>query len=574
MDILEMSDLEKIVYKNALLNAIKHKGNANIGAVIGAIMSSEPDLRKDAKKIGQIAGKIVSQVNNMSIDNQKLEIANLGVEIEDKVSNNLKYKEKGLVELPGSHRNVVMRFAPNPSGPLHIGHARAAVPNEEYVERYDGKLILRIEDTDPKRIYLPAYNMIQEDLKWLGVNIDEIYYQSDRFPIYYKYAEELIKIGAAYMCQCEGGEFKKLKDACEPCPCRNKSPEENMEIWRKFSNMKSGQAVLRIKTDITHKNPAIRDWVAMRIVEEEHPRIGRKYKIYPMMNFSVAIDDHLMGMTHVLRGKDHLANSEKQKYLYEHMGWDVPEFIHYGRLKMEDIPLSTSKAMAGIEEGNYMGWDDPRLGTLRAIARRGIQSKTIHDLIVEIGVKMSDSAISWKKIYGLNRNILEEKANRYFFVPNPKKININDLNIKTSNESHNEDNIEVIERPLHPDHLKRGNRRLVFDGEVYISSNDLNDGVIRLMDAVNINIKNNDISYNSKSFEEARKLKAKIIQWVPANDNIKAKVVMDDASIVEGVCESACKNLDIGDIVQFERFGFARLDEIKDDELIFYFAHK
>jgi len=569
-----MSDLEKIVYKNALLNAIKHKGNANIGAVIGAIMSSEPDLRKDAKKIGQIAGKIVSQVNNMSIDNQKLEIANLGVEIEDKVSNNLKYKEKGLVELPGSHRNVVMRFAPNPSGPLHIGHARAAVPNEEYVERYDGKLILRIEDTDPKRIYLPAYNMIQEDLKWLGVNIDEIYYQSDRFPIYYKYAEELIKIGAAYMCQCEGGEFKKLKDACEPCPCRNKSPEENMEIWRKFSNMKSGQAVLRIKTDITHKNPAIRDWVAMRIVEEEHPRIGRKYKIYPMMNFSVAIDDHLMGMTHVLRGKDHLANSEKQKYLYEHMGWDVPEFIHYGRLKMEDIPLSTSKAMAGIEEGNYMGWDDPRLGTLRAIARRGIQSKTIHDLIVEIGVKMSDSAISWKKIYGLNRNILEEKANRYFFVPNPKKININDLNIKTSNESHNEDNIEVIERPLHPDHLKRGNRRLVFDGEVYISSNDLNDGVIRLMDAVNINIKNNDISYNSKSFEEARKLKAKIIQWVPANDNIKAKVVMDDASIVEGVCESACKNLDIGDIVQFERFGFARLDEIKDDELIFYFAHK
>lgn len=266
--------------------------------------------------------------------------------------------------------------------------------------------------------------MIQEDLEWLNIKIDEIYYQSDRFPIYYEYAEKLIKNGAAYMCQCEGGEFKKLKDACEPCPCRSKSPEKNMDLWREFPNMGAGQAVLRVKTDINHKNPAIRDWVAMRIVEEEHPRIGRKYKVYPMMNFSVAIDDHLMGMTHVLRGKDHLANSEKQKYLYEHMGWDVPEFIHYGRLKMEDIALSTSKAMAGIEEGNYMGWDDPRLGTLRAIARRGIQSKTIHDLMVEIGVKMSDSAISWKKIYGLNRNILEEISNRYFFVPNPKKIKI------------------------------------------------------------------------------------------------------------------------------------------------------
>ncbi len=562
-----MSDLEKIIYKYAILNAVKHNGNANPGAVMGAIMSSEPDLRKDAKKIGPISGKIVAKVNEMAEEDQKREMVNLGLEINNNESNG-KDKEKGLADLPGSHKGVVMRFAPNPSGPLHIGHARAAIPNGEYTERYGGKLILRIEDTDPKRIYPPAYDMIQDDLKWLDIKVDEIYYQSDRFPVYYEYAEKLIEIGAAYMCQCDGGDFKKLKDACEPCPCRSKSPEENMELWKEFPQMEAGQAVLRVKTDIKHKNPAIRDWVAMRIVEEEHPRIGTKYKIYPMMNFSVAIDDHLMGMSHVLRGKDHLANSEKQKYLYEHMGWDVPEFIHYGRLKMEDIALSTSKALAGIEEGVYDGWDDPRLGTLRAIARRGIQSKTIHDLMVEIGVKMSDSAISWKKIYGLNRNILEEIANRYFFVPNPKKVDIKDLNNDMVKE-------EIIERPLHPDHLKRGNRKLIFNGKVFISNNDLNKGITRLMDAVNIDIiDKDDIIYNSKSFEEARELKARIIQWVPADDCIKAKIVMDDASTVEGLCESDCKNLEVGDIVQFERFGFARLDEILDNELIFYFAHK
>lgn len=562
-----MSDLEKIIYKYAILNAVKHNGNANPGAVMGAIMSSEPDLRKDAKKIGPISGKIVAKVNEMAEEDQKREMVNLGLEINNNESNG-KDKEKGLADLPGSHKGVVMRFAPNPSGPLHIGHARAAIPNGEYTERYGGKLILRIEDTDPKRIYPPAYDMIQDDLKWLDIKVDEIYYQSDRFPVYYEYAEKLIEIGAAYMCQCDGGDFKKLKDACEPCPCRSKSPEENMELWKEFPQMEAGQAVLRVKTDIKHKNPAIRDWVAMRIVEEEHPRIGTKYKIYPMMNFSVAIDDHLMGMSHVLRGKDHLANSEKQKYLYEHMGWDVPEFIHYGRLKMEDIALSTSKALAGIEEGVYDGWDDPRLGTLRAIARRGIQSKTIHDLMVEIGVKMSDSAISWKKIYGLNRNILEEIANRYFFVPNPKKVDIKDLNNDMVKE-------EIIERPLHPDHLKRGNRKLIFNGKVFISDNDLNKGITRLMDAVNIDIiDKDDIIYNSKSFEEARELKARIIQWVPADDCIKAKIVMDDASTVEGLCESDCKNLEVGDIVQFERFGFARLDEILDNELIFYFAHK
>ena len=565
-----MDELEKTIYKYALLNAVKHKGNANPGAVMGAIMSNEPELRNVAKKIGPMSGKIVAKVNGMELEQQEIEISNLGIEVEE--GKQSKEKEKGLTDLPGSHDGVVMRFAPNPSGPLHIGHGRAAVPNGEYVERYGGKLILRIEDTDPKRIYPPAYDMIQEDLEWLGIKADEIYYQSDRFPIYYEYAEKLIEIGAAYMCICEAKEFKKLKDNCEACPCRNNSPEENIELWREFPKMDAGQAVLRVKTDINHKNPAIRDWVAMRIVEEEHPRIDTKYKIYPMMNFSVAIDDHLMGMTHVLRGKDHLANSEKQKYLYEHMGWDIPEFIHYGRLKMEDIALSTSKALAGIESGEYGGWDDPRLGTLRAIARRGIQAKTIHDLMVEIGVKMSDSAISWKKIYGLNRNILEKKANRYFFVLNPKKIKITNLE-----EDILEDNLNLpktIERPLHPDYLDRGNRKLVFNGEVYIPSADYNNGITRLMDAVNVTINSNEVAFDSISFEEAREKNARIIQWVPANDNIKVKIVMDDASIVEGLCEIECKNLKIGDIVQFERFGFARLDKIADEELIFYFAHK
>ncbi|MDR0900279.1 MAG: glutamate--tRNA ligase, partial [Methanobrevibacter sp.] len=467
-----MEDLEKTIYKYALLNAAKHKGSANPKALIGAIMSNEPDLRKRAKEIGPIANEITTKVNAMSIEEQNQELSKLGFDSSETNKNNDKKKkadEKGLAELPGSHNNIVMRFAPNPSGPLHIGHARAAIPNGEYVKRYNGKLIIRIEDTDPKRVYPPAYDMIPEDLHWLGIEADEIFYQSDRFPIYYEYAEKLIKKGAAYMCTCQGADFKKLKDQCQECPCRIKSPEENMKLWEKFPEMEAGEAVLRIKTDIQHKNPAIRDWVAMRIVDEEHPRIGTKYRIYPMMNFSVAIDDHLMRMTHVLRGKDHLANSEKQEYLYKHMDWDVPEFIHYGRLKMEDIQLSTSKALEGIENNTYSGWDDPRLGTLRAIARRGIQSKVIHDLIVEIGVKMSDSAISWKKIYGLNRNLLEGIANRYFFVPNPEKVKIANLD-----ELSNIDIPETIKRPLHPNHLDRGNRELVFDGEVYLSKNDMN----------------------------------------------------------------------------------------------------
>ncbi|WP_407375808.1 glutamate--tRNA ligase [Methanobrevibacter sp.] len=556
-----MNDLEEIVYKHALLNAAKHKGSANPGAVMGSIMANEPELRSKAKEIGPLSGKIVAKVNALSPEEQASEMEKYGVEVETKKP---KAKEKGLQELPGSHENIVLRFAPNPSGPLHIGHSRAAVPNAEYVKRHNGKLILRIEDTDPKRVFEPAYEMIPEDLKWLGIEPDEIIYQSDRFEIYYDYARQLIEKGAAYMCTCDGATFKELKDNCKPCPCRDNTVEENLALWDKFDTMEAGEAVLRVKTDIAHKNPAIRDWVAMRLVDEAHPRLGTKYRIYPMMNFSVALDDYLMGLTHVLRGKDHLANTEKQKYLYDHMGWDVPEYIHYGRLKMEDIALSTSKAKEGIENGTYSGWDDPRLGTLRAIARRGINPKAIYDLIIEIGVKMADSALSWKKIYGLNRSLLEPIANRYFFCENPQLIEV---------EGYDGGKID-IERPLHADHMDRGNRILPFDGSAYLDPNDINNGIARLMDAVNVEIVDDKISYHSSSFEDARDVKAKIIHWVPVEDNVNVKIVMDDASVKTGLGEGALRDLNVGDIVQFERVGFARLDEIKDDEIIFYYAHK
>ncbi|HML04402.1 MAG TPA: glutamate--tRNA ligase [Methanobacterium sp.] len=557
-----MENLKDLVYKYALQNAVKHKGTAQNGAVIGIIMSSHPEFRKDAKEVSKTVGEVVAKINAMNSAEQVKELDKLGgMVVEEK-----KVEVKGLVDLPDVKGEVVLRFAPNPSGPLHIGHARAAILNNEYIKKYGGKLILRIEDTDPRRVYPDAYSMIDEDLEWMGVKIDEKFIQSDRIPIYYEYAQKLIELGGAYMCTCEGGAFKNLKDQSKACPCRDKEIDENLKLWNEMENMHEGDAVLRVKTDIKHKNPAIRDFPAMRIVEAEHPRTGNEYKIYPMMNFSVVIDDHLMGMTHVLRGKDHLANSEKQKYIYDHFGWNVPVFIHYGRLKMEDIALSTSKAKEGIENGTYSGWDDPRLGTIRAISRRGIMKEALEELMNEIGVKIADSTVSWKKIYGLNRAILEEAANRYFFVWNPEKVEIENLPESAKG---------IIERPLHPDFLDRGNREIPFNGSIYLVKDDIKENkVLRLMDAANIIFEDNEAVYHSTSFEDARGAGAQIIHWIPADDNIEVEVVMPDASIIKGLAEPSCKNLNVGDIVQLERFGFARLDEIRDAKLIFYFAHK
>ena len=561
-------DIEETIYKYALSNAVEHQNNCQTGSVIGMVMSRHPEMRKDPKTVSQLAGKLVAKVNTMSPEEQENELNNLGGVEEHKRKQE---KPKGLPELENTEgKDITLRFAPNPSGPLHIGHARAAILNMLYKKKYDAKLILRIEDTDPKRVEVDAYDLIPEDIEWLGIEADEVYTQSDRLDIYYEYARKAIEIGAAYMCTCDGGDFKKLKDNCEPCPCRDNSVEDNLALWDKFDTMNEGEAVLRVKTDINHKNPAIRDWVAMRIVDYKHPRLGNRYRIYPMMNFSVTVDDHLMGMTHVLRGKDHLANSEKQRYLYEHFGWEVPEFIHYGRLKMDDVLLSTSKAREGIAQGKYSGWDDPRLGTIKAIARRGIKKEVLYELIEEIGPKQADATISWKKIYGLNRNIIEEDTNRYFFIPQEVKIDIEDLP---------EDKKEIsIKRELHYDQPEKGFRTLNFKGSAYIPKDDYNKAIaqakpLRLMDLFNVNIDENSCRYAGDSLEEAQANHATIIQWTPTEDSIMACVVMPDNEIVLGYIEADARDLKVDDMVQLERFGFARVDKVCENEIRFYYTH-
>ena len=317
-----------------------------------------------------------------------------------------------------------------------------------------------------------AYDMIGEDLTWMKVEWDEQIIQSDRMEIYYQQARELIQNGGAYMCTCPGDEFKKLKDSQQSCPHRDATLEENLALWEKMPQTGEGEMVLRVKTDIAHKNPAIRDWVAMRVVEAEHPRLGSKYKVYPMMNFSVSVDDHLLGVTHVLRGKDHLANSEKQEYLYQHMGWETPQFIHYGRLKMEDIH-SHIQGTRGYTEGIYSGWR-PRLGTIRAIAAEVYRQK-YPKLMNEIGVKCRHHGEAGRRSTAWNR------------APGGEPTVTSWWNSRASTYRTAESSLKIVERPLHPDHLDRGMRdkirkASILGRRIYPRIKQ----VIRLMDAVNI----------------------------------------------------------------------------------------
>jgi len=555
--------MRETIYKNALKNALDH-GRANEKAVLGKLLAEKPELKKSIRELLPIIAEVVKKVNTLSAEELKTEISCFTFETKTK-------RKAGLPDLEKTD-NVVLRFAPNPSGPLHIGHSRAAVLNDEYAKRYEGKLILRLEDTDPKRVDALAYDMIKDDLTWLGVAWHKEVLQSNRLSIYYEHARQLIEMDKAYVCDCSQPDFKELREKRKPCPCRNTASEININKFEEMFSQSEGTAVLRLKTNLAHPNPSIRDYPIMRIVDAKHPLIGAK-KVYPLMNFSVAVDDHLLGLTHVLRGKDHIVNTEKQKYIYDYFNWDIPHYIHYGILKIGGVALSTSDIKNGIEKGEYAGWDDSKLGTLSALKRRGVQPGAIRKAMIDIGVKKTDINFSWKNLYAYNREIIEPTADRYFFVADPKELVIEDCKDK------------VIENRLHPNFSERGFRKLEIkiknnQAKLFLSKTDYDSfktgDKIRLMGAFNIEItaKNNGLTarYHSEELDIARKEKMRLVHWVPS-ETVNVTVVTSE-EVLTGLGEAELRNVKAGDIIQFERFGFVRIDTKKGKEITAYFTHK
>lgn len=355
----------------ALKNALIHNGKANQGSVISGLFN-EGLKKEEIKDYSKKISKIIKEVNSLSIEEQKKEFEKLKDEVSEREI------REGLPELPNAENGVVMRFAPSPSGALHVGHAMTACLSFDYFLKYGGKFIIRIEDTNPDNIYPKAYKLIEKDSKWLFDNKAKIFIQSDRMSLYYKYAEKLIEQGDAYVCTCSQEKFKGFSDSKKNCPCRSNDKKENIMRWKKMlsfdskENYKVGEAVLRFKSPegMTHKNPAMRDFPLARINETEHPRQKNKFRVWPLMNLSVTVDDIEMGMTHIIRAKEHRDNAKRQKMIYKVLGKNYPWEAYLGRVHFTDMELSSTKITQGIEEGKYSGWDDPRLPTIEALMKK------------------------------------------------------------------------------------------------------------------------------------------------------------------------------------------------------------
>lgn len=400
----KISDNKILAY--ALKNAVEHSGSCVAGSVLSPLFAEGLE-KSQVKEIMPKINEIVKKVNAMDLEEQKKEL--------DKLENLLSEREvrdpNELPELPevDKKKGVIMRFAPAPSGPLHIGHIISNMISSLFVKKYGGKFYIRIEDTNPESIDPEAYTNIKKDCDWLFGNVTEYIIQSDRLDKYYEFAEKLIKNDAAFVCTCkkeakeeQEEEFPKPRELCD---CRKNSIKDNQEKWKKMldkKGFKEGEAVLRFKSaDTNLNNPALIDFPLARINEHKHPRQGKKYRVWPLMNLSVTFDDIDYAMTHVIRGKDHRDNAERQKLIYKSIGLEkkFPWTFFMGRIKFTDLVLSKRKIQAAINEGKFTGFDDPKLPTIASLRKRGYKSEAFAKMATQRGLTEVDKVMPQKDFF-------------------------------------------------------------------------------------------------------------------------------------------------------------------------------
>ncbi|MEO3993897.1 MAG: glutamate--tRNA ligase [Desulfurococcaceae archaeon TW002] len=585
-------EIRKLIKGLTLKNAYEHGGRAVEGPIISAVLGEHPELKPLARDIAKYVAQVVKEVNSLSIEDQKKLLMNEFPELLEEKKE--KEEKKRLPPLPQAdqYRVIRTRFAPNPDFYIHLGNARPAILSYEYARMYGGVMILRFEDTDP-RIKTPvpeAYKQIKEDLKWLGIEWDEEYIQSLRMKLYYEIAEELLRRGAAYVDLCSQKVFRELRLRRVACPHRNVDPQKNLEFFDKMRSgyFSEGEAVLRIKTDLNYPDFSVVDWVAFRIIDtgkHPHPILGSKYVVWPTYNFAAGVDDHLMGITHILRGREHSLNTIKQRFVYQHLGWIYPVVLNLGRLNLEGLILSKSKIKELISSrpGEFDGPSDIRFGTIASLRNRGIEAQTIREVIMDVGIKQSDASISWDNIAALNRKLIDKNTKRLMAVFTPIELRIP-----------NYSGPDKVVLANHPENSSLGSREVSLDistGElqVLIDRRDLEEirktGMFRLMELCNVkatDVREDTIigEYLGRDLKQAKEARMPIIQWVPARNNVKLKILVpEDLKLrrIDGLGEPALRELEQGDKAQLVRYGFVKIRKkalSKEDFVEALFMHE
>ncbi|KAM9608707.1 bifunctional glutamate/proline--tRNA ligase isoform 2-T2 [Morphnus guianensis] len=320
------------------------------------------------------------------------------------------------VELPGAEMGkVIVRFPPEASGYLHIGHAKAALLNQHYQVNFKGKLIMRFDDTNPEKEKEDFEKVILEDVAMLHIKPDQFTYTSDHFETIMKYAEKLIQEGKAYVDDTPAEQMKAEREQRMESKHRNNCVNKNLQMWEEMKKgTEYGQTCcLRAKIDMSSNNGCMRDPTLYRCKNQPHPRTGSTYKVYPTYDFACPIVDSIEGVTHALRTTEYHDRDEQFYWIIEALGIRKPYIWEYSRLNLNNTVLSKRKLTWFVNEGLVDGWDDPRFPTVRGVLRRGMTVEGLKQFIAAQGSSRSVVNMEWDKIWSFNKKVIDPVAPRY-----------------------------------------------------------------------------------------------------------------------------------------------------------------
>ncbi|KAF2163534.1 hypothetical protein M409DRAFT_68454 [Zasmidium cellare ATCC 36951] len=505
------------------------------------------------------------------------------------------------IGLPDTEKGVVTRFPPEPSGYLHIGHAKAALLNDYFAhKKYNGKMIVRFDDTNPSKEKQEFQDSILKDCELLGVKPDQVTYTSDYFQDLYERAVQMIKDGHAYADDTPQEQLQEERRNRIESQHRNDSVADNLAH---FEEMKKGTEegkrwFIRAKLDMASNNGALRDPVIYRCNPEPHHRTGSTWKIYPTYDFACPVVDSVEGITHALRTTEYNDRDPQYQWFIKILGLRHVHNWNFSRMNFIRTFLSKRKLTKVVAEGKVWGWDDPRMPTVRGIRRRGMTIPALQEFIVKQGPSKNINMMDWTAFWATNKKYIDPIAKRYTVVVAKDKV--------TCTVAGAPEAPRTEEKDVHAKNTDLGKKKVVYSKTIILDQEDARsfgeDEEITLMNWGNAIVRKKKYSLNPLNLVKSEvdkpvtelelelhlqgdvKKTSKKVTWlsteqelVPVTmydfDYLITKDKLEDDDVLENVLNEKTEfktealadcnvaELKEDDIVQFDRKGFFRIDK-------------
>ena len=364
---------------------------------------------------------------------------------------------------------VVTRFPPEPSGYLHVGHAKAVLLNDYYARRYEGRLIVRFDDTNPSKEKEEYQQSIVEDLGLLGVKPDVVTYTSDYFPAIYGYALQMIAQGLAYMDDTPQEQMKQ--ERADRIESKHRNTQTPADAKEKFELMCSGSPegapwCLRAKIDMQSDNGTLRDPVLFRQNLTPHHRSGTTYKAYPTYDLACPIVDSTEGVTHALRTTEYNDRDEQYQWILKALKLRRVRIHAFSRVNFNYTVLSKRKLAWFVEQGFVEGWGDARFPTVRGVVRRGVNVPALKAFIYSQGASRRVVNMEWGKFWAENKKEIDKTAKRFMAIDQSNHVKLVVTNAPDADAN------AYLGSPYHPKDPSLGTRVVRIAKEVLLEAVD------------------------------------------------------------------------------------------------------